>query len=82
MIALRAKVIDGGKIVIPAKMRRALGVEAGDTVLVGLDHGEVRIRSLKKAVEHAQAVVRRRIGSGHSLADELIAERRVEAGRE
>ena len=42
-------------------------------------NGELRIRSVRQAVEGAQALVRRRVGQDASLADELIDERREAA---
>jgi AbrB family looped-hinge helix DNA binding protein len=81
MTAQPVRIIEGGKLVIPAAMRRALGIASGDTVLVGIEDGELRIRSLARAVQRAQAIVRRRVPAGVSLADELIAERRSEAER-
>jgi AbrB family looped-hinge helix DNA binding protein len=79
MSARPVRIIEGGKLVIPASMRRALGIERGDTVLVAIEDGELRVRSLAKAVEHAQAIVRRHVPPNVSLADELIVERRSEA---
>jgi hypothetical protein len=38
----------------------------------------MRIFTLQKAMQHAQELVRRSIPQGRSLADELIAERRLE----
>jgi AbrB family looped-hinge helix DNA binding protein len=81
MTAQPVKIIEGGKLVIPAAMRRAIGIASGDTVLVDVEDGELRIRSLARAVERAQALVRRRVPAGVSLADELIADRRSEAER-
>jgi len=82
MSARQVKMIEGGKLVIPAAMRRALGVATGDMVLVDVEDGELRVRSLAKAIERAQAIVRRHVPEGSSLADELIADRRGEAERE
>lgn len=82
MTAKPVRIIEGGKLVIPAAMRRALGIASGDTVMVGIEDGELRIRSLAKAVERAQAIVRRHVPRGASLADELIADRRSEAERD
>lgn len=79
MLAQRVKIIEGGKLVIPAAMRRALGIGSGDMVLVDVEDGELRIRSLPKAIKRAQAIVRRHVPKGVSLADELIADRRGEA---
>jgi len=79
MAARQVKIIAGGKLIIPASMRRQLGIATGDTVLVEVDQAELRVRSLARAVERAQAIVRQRIPPHQSLADELIAERRGEA---
>jgi bifunctional DNA-binding transcriptional regulator/antitoxin component of YhaV-PrlF toxin-antitoxin module len=79
MSARQVKIIAGGKLMIPASMRRELGIAPGDTVLVDIDQAELRVRSLARAVERAQAIVRSRTPADRSLADELIAERRGEA---
>lgn len=82
MEAQRVKIIDGGKLVIPAPMRRKLGISSGDTVMVDIADGELRVRSVGKALEHARAILRRYVPEGVSLSDELIADRRLEAERE
>lgn len=76
------KMIDGGKLVVPAAMRRALGLKTGDTVIVGIEDGELRVRSYARQVELARAILRKYVPEGVSLVDELIAERRGEAARE
>ena len=82
MEAQRVKIVDGGKLVIPAAMRRELGITTGDTVLVDVDDGELRVRSVPKALERARAILRKYVPEGVGLADELIAERRREVERE
>lgn len=82
MEAQRVKIVDGGKLVIPASMRRELGLATGDTVLVDIDEGELRVRSVSRAVERARAILRKYVPEGVGLSDELIAERRREAERE
>ena len=78
----RVRIIEGGKLVIPAPMRRELGLTTGDTVVVDVADGELRVRSLPKAIARAQEILRRHVPEGTSLADELIADRRREAERE
>ena len=78
----RVKIIEGGKLVIPASMRRELGIATGDTVVVDVADGELRVRSMPAAVARAQAILRRHVPEGVSLADELVADRRREAERE
>ena len=82
MEAQRVKSVDGGKLVIPAAMRRELGISTGDTVLVDVDDGELRVRSVSRALERARAILRKYVPEGVSVADELIADRRREAERE
>jgi AbrB family looped-hinge helix DNA binding protein len=74
----RAKITEGGRIVIPAEYRRALGLHTGDEVILSLEDGELRIFTPLQAIKHAQELVRRFIPQGRSMADELIAERRLE----
>lgn len=76
------KIVDDGMLEIPADFRGALGLGVGDTVVVELTDGGLRLHFLSSAVSRAQAIVREFSLPGVSLADELIAERRVEAGRE
>jgi AbrB family looped-hinge helix DNA binding protein len=82
MAAQRAKITEGGRLVIPAEFRRQLGLEPGATVVLDVADGELRVRSLAKAVERAQAILRPFIEGTDSLADELIRERHAEADRE
>lgn len=76
------KIVDGGKLVIPAAFRRKLGIAVGDTVTVELAEDGLRVRSVSAAVKKAQEIVREFAGDASSLADALIADRRAAAGRE
>lgn len=82
MEAQKVRIVDGGKLVIPAAMRRELGISTGDTVLVDVEDGELRVRSISRAIERARAILRRHVPEGVELADELISDRRREAERE
>ncbi|MGO9755486.1 MAG: AbrB/MazE/SpoVT family DNA-binding domain-containing protein [Roseiarcus sp.] len=82
MTAQSVKIINGGKMVIPAQFRREMGIGAGDTVVVEMTDGELRIRSLSSAIKKAQAIVQESVPDNVSLVDELIADRRAAAGLE
>jgi AbrB family looped-hinge helix DNA binding protein len=82
MTSRHVKIAPGGRVVIPAEFRKALGVEVGDSVVIELKDGELRLRSLDAAIRRAQEIVRKYVPEGVSLADELIRERREEAARE
>ena len=67
---------------IPAQFRKTLGVSEGDTLMMTLEDGMIRILTPRKAIQRVQELVRRYVPEGVSLADEHIAERRAEAARE
>jgi AbrB family looped-hinge helix DNA binding protein len=79
MASQAVKIIDGGKLIIPAAFRRKLGIDTGDTVVLEMEEDGLHVRSLSSAVRRAQEIVREFVPDEVSLADELIAERRVEA---
>ena len=76
------KLSQGGRVVIPAEYRKALGLKPGDHVVLSLEDGEVRVSPVDRWVRRAQDLVRRHVPKGVSLADEVIQERRQEAARE
>jgi AbrB family looped-hinge helix DNA binding protein len=78
----RMRVNANGRVVIPASYREALGIKAGDEVILRMEDGELRITTMKQRLERAQQRVRQYVKPGVSLADELIAERREAARRE
>ena len=78
---MKTKIREGGRLVIPAEYRKALGIKPGDEVLLNLEDGDIRIVSTRQAVARAQTLLRRYIPKGRSLSDELIKERREEAAR-
>ncbi len=81
MVSEKTRLGPGGRIVIPAEYRRALGLKPGDDLILVLDDGELRLMTLRRAIERAQAIVRRYVPEGRLLSDELLQERREEAAR-
>jgi AbrB family looped-hinge helix DNA binding protein len=76
------RVNENGRVVIPASFRKALGIKAGDEVVLRIEDDELRISTLKGQLERAQRLVRKHVKEGRSLAAELIAERRESARNE
>jgi AbrB family looped-hinge helix DNA binding protein len=72
---------EGGRIVIPAAYRKALGLKPGDEVLLVLEGGEIRVVSPQQAIARAQTIVRRYVAKERNLSGELIQERQDEATR-
>ena len=82
MSEVRTKIGPGGRVVIPARFRKRIGVDVGDEVVLVLDGESVRLLTPRQAVKQAQAIVRRYIPAADRLADELIEDRRREATRD
>jgi AbrB family looped-hinge helix DNA binding protein len=78
----RTRINQNGRVVIPAPYRKALGIKAGDEVILRMEDDELRITTMKRRIERAQRIVRKYVKPGVSLVDELIAERREAAKRE
>lgn len=82
MTAYRGRIVSGGRLQIPADVRKELGLADGDNVRLEVVDGELRVRSYPAVIKTIQAEVRRYVPQGISLSDELIEDRRAEAARE
>ncbi len=70
----------GGRIVIPAGFREAMGVQEGDTLVATIDgDGVVRLTSASAAVRMARRILGKAVPADVSLSDSLIEDRRREA---
>ena len=81
METVTVKLGTSGRLVLPVKFRRALGVGPGDELILALDKGELRIFTRGEAIKRAQGMLKN-LAPGRSLVDELIEERRAESARE
>lgn len=81
MAVVRSKLVDGGRIVVPAEFRRAMGLSKGDAVILELQGNELRVRAARAALRRLQArLAPLAPGPGEPLVSEtLVAERRREA---
>ncbi|WP_062212721.1 AbrB/MazE/SpoVT family DNA-binding domain-containing protein [Aureimonas sp. AU12] len=82
MAAAKGKIVEGGRVILPAAFRKLMGLQKGDTVLIELHGEEVRIRPARSALRRLQEKLRDYAPESGSVADELIAERRQEATKE
>lgn len=78
----RVKINPNGRIVIPASFREALGVEAGDEIVLRMENDELRITTQRRRIQKAQCLLAKLVGPERSLSDELIAERHKAAKNE
>ena len=78
-----AKLIKGGKIVIPAELRREFGFKDGDTLVFEREGGRLVLKTYAQVVRDVQAEFKAMVPAGNrSMVDELLAERRAEDARE
>jgi AbrB family looped-hinge helix DNA binding protein len=82
MSVMRAKIGRGGRVVIPASQRKALGLDIGDEVILETKDNALQLTSLKQAIAEAQSLVRRHNPRRKLLSESLIRDRRAEARRE
>jgi AbrB family looped-hinge helix DNA binding protein len=78
------KMSEGGRVVIPAEVRRTLGIVEGETLLGELRDGTLLLTTRRAQLEAARQMFQKYCPPqpGRSLVDEFIAERRAEAERE
>jgi AbrB family looped-hinge helix DNA binding protein len=72
----------GGRVVIPADMREAMGLKQGDALVAKLSGGELTMVTMMGLVRELQVITNKYVPEGVSVVDEFIAERRAEAARE
>lgn len=82
MNARSAKIVKGGRLILPADYRRALDLNDGDSVVIELDHDELRVRSVRGSFARVREQLRPYLPKGVSLADELSRDRTREAACE
>lgn len=72
---------DRGRVILPAPIRKHLGLRTGDTLVVTLeDEGAIRLIALDRQLKAIQGMFRK--DPKRSLSQELIRDRRREAARE
>lgn len=76
------KVIAGGKIVIPAHLRRELGIKEGDSlVMERQSDGSLSLRTFAQVVRDNQLRAREIFGADYTV-DQFLAENRADWGPE
>ena len=79
--AFDARVAHNGRLVLPKRVREALGMAYGGTVVFSVEGDEVKLTSIRQSVKLAQDLYRQYAINDFTV-DDFIAERRVEAARE
>ena len=79
---LHTRMSKEGRVLIPAELRHALGLQADEPLQVYAVDGELRIVSRRQGIRRAQAIAAKARQAGVSVVDTFIAEKRAEAAQE
>jgi AbrB family looped-hinge helix DNA binding protein len=77
-----ARVSEGGKMNLPAQIRRQVGLERGGPVMVSVVDGEIRMRVLRQVLADLQVEARDVFAGSGETVDGFLQERRDAARRE
>ena len=71
-----------GQMVVPAKVRRSLGIKPGTRVVVDLKKGSFEVRPITEAyIDSVQGILQRKAGQ-KPVTQELVEEHAAEVARE
>jgi AbrB family looped-hinge helix DNA binding protein len=70
-----------GRLVVPASLRRRLGIKPGQKMVAKVEEGRLVLETKEQIMARLQSRYAH-VPKSVSLADELIAERRLESKRE
>lgn len=70
------KIGEGGRLVIPAVYRKALGLHPGDELIIRIENGELRLFRQSQALGRIRAAVKKKMAKKVNYIDEFLAERK------
>jgi len=82
METIAVRLEKSGRILIPAAIRRELGLKEGSELLLRPNQAGLQVSSRRHAIKRVQARLRKFAPKGRLLSQELLDERREEAARE
>jgi AbrB family looped-hinge helix DNA binding protein len=72
----------GGRLVIPAPMREALGMKVGDRLTVRLEGNELRIYTYREGLRQARELISKVLPPGVDAVDDFLQWKREQAALE
>lgn len=75
----KGRLVSGGRLQLPADVRRELGLADGDQVVIQVVDGELHVRPRRDVLKRIQTMLRPYAPENVSVVDELIADRRAQA---
>lgn len=71
-----------GRLVIPAKFRKKLGLKEGEGVMIAMKEGHIEISPIDVSIKEAQRRVAKYLKPGDDLVEMLFEERKEELASE
>ena len=75
------KVGANGRMILPLKVRKALGVTGEGVVVLSMDGNDVKLSSIRESMAHAQKLYRDNVKVDETT-DDFLKERHAETARE
>jgi bifunctional DNA-binding transcriptional regulator/antitoxin component of YhaV-PrlF toxin-antitoxin module len=77
---IRVRLDAQGRLVIPAEIRRKLGLNPGEIATMWIAGDELRVLSVSAGIQRAQAIAAAHTRGRTGLVDEFLKERRADSG--
>lgn len=81
-VSAQARLGPDGRLLIPAAIRDAAGIQRGEKVILRVEDGKIVVQSRAASLRAIVGMFAHLKKPGESIVDEFIAERRAEAKRE
>lgn len=77
-LSIRTNLPENGRIIIPANMRKALGLSANEEIIITLQEDSISIHKPSDKLVAIQEMIASQVPKDISLSNELMKERREE----
>lgn len=82
MTVVVVNVAQNGRMVLPAEVRRAIGLDGAGQLRIEVTEGGAQITTRRQALLRARARIQSIVPATRSLSEELVADRRREVEQE
>lgn len=82
MFAHKTSIDDNGRIVIPAKIRKAANLSIGQSIVINVENDEVKITPYNAKLRNIQNIVQSYTKNKESLVDKLMEMRKEDLNNE
>lgn len=79
-MGVEVRVLENGRMVLPAAIRKRLGLEKGGTVIVDVGDEEVTLRSVEQVLDKVKATFAKYADLPGTSVDDFLANRRADSG--